>query len=219
MAALLAVFAFSAVLAATASAEATLLAEWLVEGRQVFNGTFTESTTGTIKLGDSVFKAVVECTVEFVGTVGENGVDSTIAVQNASGVDRSLAAPLIVASGECKNVSGCETSRPTEVAPEGLPWTTLLVLDGTTGKFLDIVTGASYAVTCTILGVKTTDTCTIEDGHFEVLAATEGAEAKGIVEPLGNCSIGGRERGEEEFVGANHLQTMLKEAVIPSSGA
>jgi hypothetical protein len=220
MAALLAVFAFSAVLAATASAEATLLAEWLVKGAQVTNGTSTLSTPGTIKLGDKTFKAVVECTGKFEGTVSENGVDSTTKVLNASNSERTLATPFTVAAGECKIVSGCEGTHPVEVAPvtAELPWATLLMLDETTAKFLDLVTKAAYEVTCTVAGAKLTDTCTVEKGAFEVLAATEGAEAKGAVEPLGNCSLGGKESGEEEFVGANHLQNLAKEAVIPSSG-
>jgi hypothetical protein len=219
---LLAVFAFSAVLAATASAESTLLAEWLLNGAAAPVDTATLTTAGTIKLGDTTFKAVVECTGRFEGTVNEkenNGEDSTTKVLNAAGVERTLTAPFTVAGGECKNVSGCETAHATEVAPEVLPWQTLLVLDSVTGLFLDYVVKATYAVTCTIVGLKTTDECKVEGGKFEVLSAAEGAEAKGAVEPLGNCSIGGKEKGEEEFIGANHLQTLTGEAILPSSVA
>lgn len=218
MMALVAVFALSAVLAATASAEATLLAEWLIEGKGVTTLTSTESL-GTILLEDLTFGAGVECTATFIGSVGPSGEDETTEVKSDLGTfpKVTLAAPLTVASEDCKIVKGCASADPVEVSPsETLPWHTLMFLDETTGAFLDVVFSAGYEVTCTILGIKSTDTCTVTNGIFEVLASAEGAEAFGTVEPKANCSLGGTGQGDEEFIGANHTLTLTGVPVIPS---
>jgi len=128
--ALVAVFAFSAILAATASAETTLLAEWLVESKGVTSLVPT-SSLGTILLEDLTFGAGVECTGTFIGSVGANGEDETTEVlSDISPFARvTLAAPLTVAAGNCKIVKGCSSSAVVEVSPsETLPWHTLFFL-------------------------------------------------------------------------------------------
>jgi hypothetical protein len=90
------------------------------------------------------------------------------------------------------------------VSPEGLPWTTLLVLDEVTGKFLDKVTAPAasvgYALLCSVLGVKVEETCTQAEATTEIVndAATGDAAipADAGSEPLANCSIGGASTGE-----------------------
>lgn len=216
MLALVAVFAFSAVAAATASAEATLLAEWLILGAGVTTLTSTEAL-GKILLEDTVFKAAVECEGTFDGSVGPNGEDETTEVLTEATKEAvTLAKPFTTANG-CKIVSGCESTQPVEVAPEELPWHTLLYLVESTGKFRDLVGKASYSVKCRILFITSTDECKNENGSFEVLASAEGAEGTGSVTPGANCSVGGTGAGIEQFIGANHVLDLSANPVIPSS--
>jgi hypothetical protein len=213
--ALVAMFALSAVLAATASAEATLLAEWLINGAGVTTLTSTTSMLGKILLEDTAAGAGVECEGEFIGSVGPNGEDETTKVFTKGGVEVTLAAPLTLANG-CTITKGCEAAAGVEVAPEGLPWHTLLYLDETTGKFLDNVAKAAYSVKCRII-FTVTDECTVTNGAFEVLASAGGAEAVGKVEPNATCTFAGGKTGEEEFKGVNNLLDLVGNAVIPSS--
>jgi hypothetical protein len=213
--ALVAMFALTAILASTASAEATLLAEWLIKGAGVTTLTSTTSL-GKILLEDTKLGSDVECEGTFDGSVGPNGEDETTEVLNEAGTIVNLEHPLTLSNG-CKVGKGCSTTAAVEVAPEGLPWHTLLFLDETTGKFLDNAFKATYTVTCTILGVKGTDECTVTNGTFEVVASAEGGEAKGKVSPAANCTLGGTSSGEEEFIGANHTLNLSEEPVIPSS--
>jgi hypothetical protein len=216
MLALVAVFAFSAVAAATASAEATLLAEWLIGGAGVTTLTSTTTTVGKIELEDKSFGAGVECEGIFDGSVGPNGEDETTEVLSKAGVAVTLAAPLTLTTG-CKITKGCESAAGVEVAPEELPWHTLLYLVEATSKFRDLVFKAGYSVKCRILFVTSTDECKVTEGSFEVLAAAEGSEATGAVTPNANCSVGGTGAGTEKFVGANHLLDLNGNPVLPSS--
>src|ERR1700727_2781089 len=127
--ALTVVSAFSVVLAATASAEATLLAEWLIKGVGVTTLTSTEAP-GSIKLADNGIGVEIECTSTSDGSVGANGEDETTEILSTGGVALTLAKPVT----SCKSLKGCETSDPVEVAPtETLPWHGLLYLDETSG--------------------------------------------------------------------------------------
>jgi hypothetical protein len=213
--ALAAVFAFSAFAAATASAEVTLLAEWLINGAGVTTLTSTEAL-GIILLEDTTFKAGVECEGTFDGSVGPNGEDETTEVLNESGGSVTLTTPLTLNNG-CKIVNGCNPADAVEVAPEELPWHTLLWLVEATGKFRDFVEKAAYNVKCTLGIIPSTDECKNVNSTFEVLASAEGAEGTGSVTPGANCSVGGTGAGIETFVGPNHLKDLLGNPVLPSS--
>jgi len=127
--ALVAVFALSAVAVSTASAETTLLAEWLVGG-----GTITTplaiKATGSLKLTDTgtVFgSATVQCNgYTFHGTIGPNGTDELTSILNPAGTGVVL--PEL--SGEaalCEGTKTCEKdASETEAWPLKLPILTML---------------------------------------------------------------------------------------------
>jgi hypothetical protein len=199
--ALVAMFAFSAIVASMASAETTLLAEWLVSGKAVTATTAT-SSTGTILLEDSKAQIGVECGGEFQGTVGPDGEDTTNTVLGPGGGNAITLGNLL----KCTSFKGCESSTTDVlVSPEGLPWATLLQLDeGTGATFLDAITGASYFTECLVVGIKVSETCTspgVQAG--ELLNATGGVTADGNVTPNANCTVGGTAAGEITFLAGN----------------
>lgn len=205
--------------ASQASAEPVLLAEWLIKGTAVTASTSTLTTGISFVFSDKTFGAVIECTGKMEGTVNSNGTGSVTRFLSLNGSERNLSNPFTAASKECVVVEGCTAGDPVEFAPDGLPVDTQLVLSELSGKFYEMDVRLIYSFKCTILGIKTTDECTVEDGRVEAISAVEGAELKGTFEPLANCSVGGKESGEFTFKSVNHLQNLAGEAVDPSSGA
>jgi hypothetical protein len=133
-------------------------------------------TEGELVLEDLGVSAGVGCSGIFVGSVGPGGEDEVTAVLSLSGVEVTLAKPLLT----CTKRGNCGGTP--EVSPLELPWHSSLLEDGT---FLDLSNVAGYEVICTILGVKVTDTCRVEDPTFEVSdPASGGAEALGLTETL-----------------------------------
>jgi hypothetical protein len=214
--ALVAMFALTAMLASTASAEVTLLAEWLVSGVGVTTLTSVFSL-GKMLLEDKTFGAAIECEGTFDGSVGPNGEGEITELLTEGGVLVNAAAPLTVANGGCKYVSGCSTSAPAEVYALGFPWHTLLSIIVATAKFTVFLFKKTSHIVCTLLGIKATDECTETNASFEVLASAEGAEGTGKVAPAGTCTVGGTGAGVQEFKGANHMLTLGEIPVIPSS--
>lgn len=202
--ALVAIFALSAMLAATASAETTLLAEWLVGGAGVTTATSTEST-GTLLLEDSKFKGSLECKGILDGTVNTNGADETTEVLNEAGtVKIALGGTALVCIKEAG--SSCEGT-DNEVFPEDLPWKTLLYLtEG--GLFGDHVFKAGYSVTCLILGIGATDECVTEEGLYELLNVTGGVEGNGTISPDGTCTFSKEATGVVQFITGNLTKTL-----------
>jgi len=202
--ALVAIFALSAMLAATASAETTLLAEWLVGGEPATAGTSVEST-GTLLLEDSKFKGSVECKGILDGTVSTNGADETIEVLNEAGTAKiALGGTALVCAKETG--SSCEGT-DNEVFPEDLPWKTLLYLtEG--GLFRDHVTKAGYSVTCLILGISATDECISENASYELLNVTAGVEGNGTISPDGTCTFSREATGVVQFITGNLTKTL-----------
>src|ERR1700735_1495905 len=97
-------------LVATASAETTLLAEWLISGSPVTTLTSTEDT-GKILLGDAKIGIKMECEPVWDGSVGANGEVETTELLSA-GVAVSL-----TKLAACQKLGNCE--KP-EFSPEGL---------------------------------------------------------------------------------------------------
>jgi hypothetical protein len=196
--ALVAVFAFSAVIVAAASAETTLLAEWLINGAAVTTLTSTINTVEEILLEDLGNKGAVVClSVVFDGSIGPSGEFETTEVLTLAGLAITLAAPLLCerdATG-----SACEASATDiEVMPDALPWHGVMYLDSVTGKFLaTVITAAEYVVKCLVLGITITDTCSAPGGTLEVLNGTGGVVGKEPEEvtPDGTCSVGGAGEG------------------------
>ena len=196
---LVAVFAFSAIVASMASAEATLLAEWLVGGAQ-FKGALTIETKGSILLEDTVFKIGVVCKGVIVGTVtGESsGVDSATEVLNTAGTVK-IGEKLAGTALECERSSGCETSSTPLIWVLNMPWTTLAYLLES-GGFADHVFGeAGYEVECTVLLSKISEECKSASSTGtggEVLNVATGVEAtEEELLPAANCTTGGTGAG------------------------
>jgi hypothetical protein len=198
--ALVAMFAFSAVVASMASAETTLLADWEINGAIVTANTAT-TAEGEIQLEDTKAKLGVTCSGKFIGTVGANGVDSVTEVQSLTGTAVTLTAPLL-----CKSHKFCEESTTDiEASPEGLPWTTKAYLTEA-GAFSDLTVKASYSTSCLVLGIKVSEECTDENASYELLNVTGGIEAMGAALPDGNCTTGGSGAGEVTFLAGNLLK-------------
>src|ERR1700722_14966934 len=102
--ALLALFALSAVVASLASAETTLLAEWLSAGASI-GAAVASKSTGTITLEDTKLGIGVLCTGSFDGTVGPHGAATVTEVLNAGGTKIELAGTLLT----CEAHKFCES--------------------------------------------------------------------------------------------------------------
>jgi hypothetical protein len=198
--ALFAVLACGALFASAASAETTLAAEWLHNGAAVTTTLPTEAA-GSLALTDTVAKVTLLCKGILDGNVSAAGKDETIEVLNAAKEKIELGKlGLSIAKGDCTNVKGCPA--PAEVWPEGLPWKTQLFLREN-GTFADSITGSGtggtfgYTSLCTI-PFDIEDTCTATKAELTVENDLEDAAvpAGAKVTPNANCTIGGKEAGE-----------------------
>jgi len=206
--ALLILTALAAILTGTASAEVTLLAEWLVSGASIPSGTEEASeTSSSIEMEDTDAASGVLCTGILDGTVGANGLDLITKILNlakeeiSSTVLTGLA--LLGPTPDCVSVKGCSTTAALEVWPIGLPWHTLLYLMES-GVILDRTAKENginfgYELACTVLGLKVTDTCEAKESAFEVINDADTGDASipagALGEPLANCTIGGSGTG------------------------
>jgi hypothetical protein len=199
---------------ASASAETTLLAEWLLNGAPVTTLTSVEGS-GEILWEDIGNKAGITCSDIGDGSVGPNGEGEITEILTLAGVAVSLVTPTL-----CKKLAGsaCEESATDiEAAPEKLPWRGSLVLSEA-GTFLtELLEGeAAYVVSCLVLGIKVTDECSTTKSKFEVLNVTGGVEAMGEGSPLANCSLGGAEKGRLEALPGNLLKALAGTLSISS---
>jgi hypothetical protein len=209
-----AVFVFGVVLAASASAEVTLLAEWLVAGAAITSNLASQITGELLMEDTKVLGVKVDILCSFIldGTIGPNGEDKIEKVLSLTGIEISeLAgnAPL-----SCESSENCAaTGVLVPIFPKGLPWSTLLFLDQGTGHILDYVVGAAYEVTCTVLGVKVEDECKATNNlaSFEVSNTGEGGDAlvEGAEEPNGECTQGGP---------GSEVNSAIKDAITVESG-
>jgi hypothetical protein len=194
MLALFAVSALGVVLATSASAEVTLLAEWLINAVAIPAGTTVESeTTGSLLLEDNKTPfgaAAVLCSAILDGTLGPNGEGLIISVLNLA--KEVIGGELVGLALECEGEKLCST--PALVWPDKLPWPTLLFLMEN-GEFLDLVENSGYHNECTVLGIKETDLCSSADSELPVLndPVTGDAETPANVAatPNATCLLGG----------------------------
>jgi hypothetical protein len=204
--ALFGVLAFSAFAAVSASAETTLLAEWLFNGAAV-TALLPVETEGTIFLSTLVLgiKAVeLECAGIFDGSVGPNGEDEitkvlNLAKEEISGtalVGLAVDCTVIVGSGTAK----CLAGELLELWPLNLPWLTELFLMES-GAFLDRIfagpNGApGYEAFCPVSGGENTCTgatsSTITSGATDVIGVFDATSEKA------NCTLGGEGAGDQE---------------------
>ena len=222
--ALVAVAALGAVMAASASAETTLAAEWL-EGAVAIPTAQASTTTGSLLLEDNKAfgtKGSVTCSAILDGTVGPGGVDSITAVLTSAGA--SLESLVVGKSLLCEADEGSACAKataesPIEVWPTAtLPWKTLAFLTEA-GGFRDGVFGAGYEVLCLVLGVNLTDECTTAAASFPIENGTsiEVLVPNGAVQsPNANCTVGGSGAGVNQAVGAAKIELVSKKVLTVS---
>lgn len=152
MLALFAVFAFSAIASASASA-----LEWLVKGL-AFTGALEVETTGSLLLihlagGFLEPEAIIECTGTFDGTVegGASGFGTVTALLDSKKLAVSLTNKL-----SCTSIKTCEKTTDIFVAPQNMPWlTTLEAMAGPLNLVLFSSAGSgnpAYEIECLVLG-------------------------------------------------------------------
>jgi hypothetical protein len=206
---LLAVFAFSVVAAASASA-----LEWLVKGL-TFAGSLPVETTGSLKLihlkgGFLEPEVVIECAGTFDGTIegGAAGLGTVTELLESAGHAVTLTNQL-----SCTSVVGPCTAGTILVAPENLPWLTTLEAMATSN--LDLFSSAgsgkpAYEIECTALGSKHVTLCEGEtSASLELMGTAMPFELLGIF-TAEELELEGLE-GLCEEGGTNHNNVALQE--------
>jgi hypothetical protein len=208
---MVALFAFGAILAASASAATFLLAEWLDGGTAVTTELLTE-VTGELLLEDVKLKSAVLCSGVLDGWVGPNSLDYVSEVLTLGG--GSVNTTALSASGlSCTPQTGCESGKAATAWAVNLGWETEAeLMEDTGGPFLvDLLTSTHGAKTvgweleCTVLLVKDSDECTVTEGVAELTlegTALLGSFSDGFTElaglKLAECTLGGAETGVVE---------------------
>jgi hypothetical protein len=215
---MLALFAFGAFMAASASAVTFLLAEWLVGGATVTTE-LNDSITEELLLEDNkvpiIGSAAVLCSGSFDGWVGPNSLDWISEVLSLNG--EAIATKLTGLSLDCVAQKGCETNTTVLVWPLGLPWTTEveLMVDGTETFFVDLIKSSVAGEkvgweieNCLVLGSAMVDECSAETAVARLVlngATLLGVFTKTFTElaenPLANCEKGGAGSGVTEGEG------------------
>ena len=145
--ALMAMFAVAATTAGTASAETTLLAEWLIGGNPVMTLTPVETSgealLATLVLGVEVVKLL--CSGISDGSVGANGEGEVTEVLSLTHVliGKELAGTALSCEVEVSAAKECGTvGELAEIWIDNLPAHGLLELMETTGQFLGLALGS-----------------------------------------------------------------------------
>lgn len=205
------VMAGCAIWAGIASAEVTLLADWLLNGAEVVSR--TEATwQGETVYEDSKADLGITCSeIWHIIIIGPSGEDILVEKLTLSGLPISLTSPLL-----CKSHKFCEESATDiEFSEEDLPALTLLFLVES-GQFRDAATGYSYFVSCLVLGIKVSEECTA-NSSYEVKNVTGGIEGIGKWTPNGTCTVGGSGSGEITWVAGNVLSPVSGGTLTVSS--
>jgi hypothetical protein len=185
-----------------ASAETTLLAEWLINGAPVATLTAVEGTGEGI-MEDTARMISIKCSAIGIGSVGPDGEGELTEILNLEKIKISETTPLL-----CQGVKGCEaSSTDIEVFPKNLPYLGVLFLDES-GSFLTKMTDglATFKITCLVLGLKVSEECSSEKVIYEVLNVAGGVEAMGEGLPRGNCTLGGEATERLEALPGNLLK-------------
>jgi hypothetical protein len=197
---LVAVFAFSAIIATTAFGAEFLLAEWLLSGAAITE-LISTTTEGKLLLEDEKVpiagKVSVICEGVLDGSVGPNGEDEITEVLNLSGTKITLGGTELT----CEKQSECEEAA--KVAPIDLPWDTELQLEEPGGLFRDlVVSAAGYEVTCKVFGISSTDECkaTLDSGGLVSNGASDVLLTAETILPNGTCSLGGSGAGKIQVI-------------------
>ncbi len=191
----------------SASAETTLLAEWLVNGMSVTSLLPVEKEVEALYRDPKTGQHIVCTSYIRDGSMDPSGAITWTAYLTLAGTDVTLTSPLL-----CKAVADCEESATDiEMSPEGLPWRGLLILTES-GAFKELLFGASVFISCLILGIKVSEECagpSEASGGADVTVSnvTNGVESSGPEAPPANCTVGGTEAGEAEFLAGNLMSS------------
>jgi len=203
--ALLAIFAFSVVATATASAELFLLAEWLYNGAIIPSELLVESS-GELLLEDNkvpiLGKAMVLCSGILDGFVGPGSADLITELLNLGKEPISKVGLSGLALEGCTNQENCPEPLVWAV---NLPWETELELHEDPGPEEDYVVlilgKPGWEIEC--MGIGQSDECVAEtEGGFlldnttptpAALFSEEITELMGL--KLAKCLLGGNESG------------------------
>jgi hypothetical protein len=203
-----AVFALSATFASMASAEETLLAEWLINAGNVV-GEPEVKTEVEISLEDNkvpiVGKTSLLCSFIADGTItNEDGLAWVLKVLTLGGVE--VSENLVGTGLLCSSVTGCEAASeasPIEIWPLDLPWHLEVILkEGTPEDFLLIVLESGYDYLCLILGTNQVDECLGENQSVLVENDAGGfllIESGALLTPNASCTRGGAGSGVNTF--------------------
>jgi len=189
--AFLAVCAFSAIMATSASAALTFsLAQWLVNKELVLTALLADST-GELLLENTSNGADIDCSGLFEGTIGPESADTVTMLYNLEG---TLIEELAGTGLLCEALAVCEKLTPndTEVWATGLPWKTEVELDSE-GGFWELTLLAQYHILCLAAGGLVTAEELCEPGstgqtEVELLNVAAGVEAMGEALPEATCN-------------------------------
>jgi hypothetical protein len=211
VAALLAVVCGSMLAAApSASAVEFLLALWLDNGEPIDSiipvQFEIEELIENRNAGGVGIIVHVTCSHILDGWVGPESLSHTSEVLSLGGKEVP-ATPLSGTALLCENVQNCSEPEVWQVKVGDMEVESMV--DGTETFFVDLAANTGWYIQCTILGVKTAETCEFAE---EAIALTN--EAGGVIDgslsdtfqtlaglKLANCSIGGIETGEVEGLG------------------
>jgi hypothetical protein len=222
-------FMIGVVAASAASAEVTLLAEWLVGGKPISTSVAVKST-GTVDFTDSntLFgSATVACSGDTgLGTIGPDGTGEVTSILNSAG--HPIEAELKGEGGLCEGIKTCEKdATETEGWPLKLPVLGLLFLlesgNFTVLGYTPGSKGVGAEFKCLVLGTLIEDTCSTEDSQGTVInnSGKTGVEATGKSEPGLSCTEGTSTSGSAEAVLGNlsSLETGTEKLSVSSEGA
>jgi len=214
LAALLALFAVSAVAVSAASAVEFLLALWLEGGSPVTSILLVESE-GELELtglnaGNLKIKVKVLCSGILDGWVGPESLDFISELLVLGG---TRAIPTATLTGEallCTNIENC--TEPEVWADVPFESEVELMVDGAETFFVDLLFKAGYYVQCLVAGVTIAELCEQTEANPGIVKLTN--EANGTVDGefldsfqtlgggvLGTCTLGGAESSEVSGLG------------------
>src|ERR1700735_663126 len=167
-------------LAGVASAETTLTAEWLANGKSILeNRPFKIALN--ILIEDKAANAAIICHGTLLGTVGFAGIDSTTEVLNVAKEKVAGIGGLgLLGTGgkkpDCEASTSCAegtAAAPIQAWPNGLPWGTFL-FTMQNGEDLDLAEKTTWDIDCLVLGgINFEDACEFSDSDNPVINSSE----------------------------------------------
>jgi hypothetical protein len=197
---------YCALFAVTASGTEFLLAQWLVAGSPLA-AELPSLIEGELVTRSIIFGYSIDCSLHAEGKLLPESQLATLEVLTLSGV--ATGTPLSGQAILCKAVAGCENSATdVEWWPTGLPWKLEVELEAPSERFV-LLFELGFEMKCLVLGLATSEECSWGPGtgSMELVNVAGGVEAKGTSTPLGNCTAGGTESAELEFVAGNLLSS------------